>query len=386
MPHALIVDDSKTARYALRQLLDRHQFTVDMVESAEEALEYLRTSSPDLIFMDHMMPGMDGFQAVKAIKSNPGTHDIPIVMYTSTQGGVYFGQARALGAADVIAKPATAEDLAGVLNRLQQQAVAAGRTPTPLAATSMPSARTPLAVPAAEPRSATPLHTPAAESVTPEFTPLPEVPPRRGPTPTPVPTGNRGYWLAALLALAVIWLGWSYREASLQGQALAGQRLAALAAVEWALNLEQEYPYGEPPFSGERLRRLQELLVQLQTAGFRGQVRLESHVGEFCLVQARTASSGWRLAPEDLPLTECGALGQSSQRSQQLAEAQSAAFRRFVRESPLLAGSGITLELAARGAREPLVDYPTDASVSAGNWNRVAQRNQRVRVQLLPLP
>jgi hypothetical protein len=248
----------------------------------------------------------------------------------------------------------------------------------------MPSGRTPLAVPAVEPRSATPLRTPMMTPVTPESTPLPEAPPRREPGPIPLPAGNRGYWLAALLALVVIWLGWSYRGVLLQRQELAGQRQAALAAVEWALNQHQEYPYGEPPFGGERLQRLQELLVQLQAAGFRGQVRLESHIGEFCLVRAQTAPSGWSLAPENLPLTECGALGQSSQRSQQLAEAQSAAFRRFVQESPLLAGSGITLELVARGAREPLVDYPTDASVSAGAWNRVAQRNQRVRVQLLP--
>src|SRR5690242_5873755 len=111
MPHALIVDDSKTARYALRNLLDKQQFTADMVESGEQALEYLRARLPDLIFMDHMMPGMDGFQAVKAIKSHQHTAAIPIVMYTSTQGKMYFGQARALGAADVITKPATAEEL-----------------------------------------------------------------------------------------------------------------------------------------------------------------------------------------------------------------------------------------------------------------------------------
>src|SRR5690606_25602861 len=123
--HALIVDDSKAARYALRQLLDKHNVSSDMVESAEDALDYLHKlplpeNAPDLIFMDHMMPGMDGFEAVKELKSNPATADIPIVMYTSTQGGMYFGQARALGAADVISKPASADDLREVLRRLQE--------------------------------------------------------------------------------------------------------------------------------------------------------------------------------------------------------------------------------------------------------------------------
>jgi CheY-like chemotaxis protein len=46
MPHALIVDDSKTARYALRLLLDKQHFTTDMVESAEQALDYLNTHAP----------------------------------------------------------------------------------------------------------------------------------------------------------------------------------------------------------------------------------------------------------------------------------------------------------------------------------------------------
>ena len=65
---------------------------------------------PDVIFMDHMMPGMDGFQAVQAIKNNPRTATIPIMMYTSQEGELYVGQARALGAVGVLpkqVKPAT---------------------------------------------------------------------------------------------------------------------------------------------------------------------------------------------------------------------------------------------------------------------------------------
>ena len=95
---ALIVDDSRTAREVLRRMLEAHELRVETAESAEAALEYLSAHRPDVIFMDHMMPGMDGFQAVKAIKENPATATIPVMMYTSQSGDLYVGQARALGA------------------------------------------------------------------------------------------------------------------------------------------------------------------------------------------------------------------------------------------------------------------------------------------------
>ena len=74
---ALIVDDSKSARVVLKKLLETHELSVDTVESAELALDYLTEHRPDVIFMDHLMPGMDGFEAVSAIKRNPTTATIP---------------------------------------------------------------------------------------------------------------------------------------------------------------------------------------------------------------------------------------------------------------------------------------------------------------------
>ena len=93
---ALIVDDSKTARLFLARALQKYDIDVDAAESAEAAIEYLSSNRPDVIFMDHLMPGMDGFQAVQAIKNNPRTATIPIMMFTSEQGELYLGQARAL--------------------------------------------------------------------------------------------------------------------------------------------------------------------------------------------------------------------------------------------------------------------------------------------------
>ncbi|HET7811022.1 MAG TPA: response regulator [Steroidobacteraceae bacterium] len=116
---ALVVDDSKSARAFLARILERHEIAVDAAESAEAAIEYLTRNKPDVIFMDHLMPGMDGFQAVQSIKNNPRTSAIPILMYTSQEGDLYAGQARALGAAGVLPKQIKQSDVTRMLFQLQ---------------------------------------------------------------------------------------------------------------------------------------------------------------------------------------------------------------------------------------------------------------------------
>src|SRR5690348_16997338 len=80
---ALIVDDSKSARLFLARVLEKYDIDVDSAESAEAAIDYLSGNRPDVIFMDHMMPGMDGLQAVQAITNDPRTAAIPTMMYAS---------------------------------------------------------------------------------------------------------------------------------------------------------------------------------------------------------------------------------------------------------------------------------------------------------------
>src|SRR5476649_2764763 len=115
---ALVVDDSRSARAFLTRILERYELAVDGVESAEQALEYLAHHRPDVIFMDHLMPGMDGFQALQAIKNNPQTATIPIMMYTSQEGELYLGQARALGAVGVLPKQIKHADVSKILYQL----------------------------------------------------------------------------------------------------------------------------------------------------------------------------------------------------------------------------------------------------------------------------
>ena len=116
---ALIVDDSRSARVILSRMLEQHGLAVDTAESAEQALEYLQQNRPDVIFMDHLMPGMDGFQAVQAIKGNPDTALIPLMMYTSQEGELYVSQARALGAIGVLPKTVRPVDVSRVLYQLR---------------------------------------------------------------------------------------------------------------------------------------------------------------------------------------------------------------------------------------------------------------------------
>lgn len=116
---ALIVDDSRSARTFLARILEKYDIAVDTAETAEVAIEYLAKERPDVIFMDHMMPGMDGFQAVQLIKNNPATATIPIMMYTSQEGELYLGQARALGAMGVLPKQIKPAEVSTVLHQLR---------------------------------------------------------------------------------------------------------------------------------------------------------------------------------------------------------------------------------------------------------------------------
>ena len=116
---ALVVDDARLARVVLGRMLESYKLAVDTSESAEDALEYLSSNKPPhVIFMDHMMPGMDGLEAVQAIKKNPQTAMIPIIMYTSKEGELYMGQARALGALGVLPKPIKPAELEKIIHGL----------------------------------------------------------------------------------------------------------------------------------------------------------------------------------------------------------------------------------------------------------------------------
>ena len=79
----LVVDDSPTERFFLSELLVKHGYLVSMAESGEDAVAQAKNTHPDLILMDVIMPGMNGFQATRMIGKDDATKDIPVIMCTS---------------------------------------------------------------------------------------------------------------------------------------------------------------------------------------------------------------------------------------------------------------------------------------------------------------
>lgn len=129
--NALLVDDSKVARFALSKLLEGRDMEVNMAGSAEEALDFLNSNKrPDVIFMDHLMPGMNGVEATKAIKRNPETAAIPIIMCTSKKSQSFMEEARNFGVYNILTKPPHTEGLSLVLEQLDSD-VTDGNLPEP---------------------------------------------------------------------------------------------------------------------------------------------------------------------------------------------------------------------------------------------------------------
>jgi CheY-like chemotaxis protein len=126
---ALLVDDSKVARFALSKLLEKIDLNVSMASSAEEALDYLSAhDNPDVIFMDHLMPGMNGVEATRAIKSNPDTAAIPIIMCTSKKSDEFADEAKEYGIYNILTKPPQPQGVSNLLEELGQ-AVERGELP-----------------------------------------------------------------------------------------------------------------------------------------------------------------------------------------------------------------------------------------------------------------
>lgn len=135
---ALLVDDSKVARFALSKLLEKLGLKVNMAGSGEEALEFLSSNeAPDVIFMDHLMPGMNGVDATKAIKTHPDTMSIPVIMCTSKKSDEFTDDALNYGIYDVLTKPAETQRVSELINKLGED-VDNGTLPQPAISLEIP--------------------------------------------------------------------------------------------------------------------------------------------------------------------------------------------------------------------------------------------------------
>jgi CheY-like chemotaxis protein len=429
---ALVVDDSKSARVILSRMLEKYDIEVDMAESAEQSIEYLKHNRPDAIFMDHLMPGMDGLQAVQAIKGNPQTAMIPIMMYTSQEGELYVGQARALGAMGVLPKQVRPVDVSKVLYELHLLPDRRDMTEAALAPVELEGG-TPVERPAAAAAGAdwgrrletavkaqstdvrrfivASLDSFASRIVSDLRDSMPaasaEVPPPAARQARPTWPWAAGVVTAcvAAIAFAACWLiarddlaksraevaGLTSANAELQRARLdlsasvkdltaaltaTPASIGAAGAVLFASRAEP-VPYGEIPFDRSRLDVLRDLLTKLEAQGFHGVVKITSLSGLFCL--SGNAADGFTPAGASVLASKCDVVGNPFEESLSGQQRQSLAFANLIAGVRQRTAGAITVAIENAGSARPNTPYPQRVeALTAGEWNRAAAANNRV--------
>lgn len=434
---ALVVDDSKTARNVLKKILETHDLDVATAESAEDAIEYLSDSRPDIIFMDHEMPGMDGLEAVSTIKDNPATATIPIMMYTAQAGELYVGQARALGAIGVLPKQLEPVEVSKVLESLRiigedaETREERGREDSEVRTGEYPSLdqfdhdlrdmirnlfdqqREILR------RELEDSQERIARRVADRVRPQPaeeevEAPPDRSAgLKHPL---NAAAAVFAVLAVIFAVLFWyredSWRELQRQNedlkqalearQATASQdslevrqqlnqyrqsldeaTMVAMNSLEWAANQASHYEFTDVPLGDFRLSVLQELTNHLVALDFRGVVRIESHVGNFCMTFG--GPDGYALASPETPADQCDQVGFGPSEAYEMGLRQSPSFANFINSARARTEGAVRYEIISYGNASPLLDYPSaPEGLTAAAWNEIAASNNRVDISLYP--
>jgi CheY-like chemotaxis protein len=339
---ALVVDDSRSARLVLSRALEGFGITVDAVESAEIALDYLNASKPDVIFMDHLLTGMDGLAAVRIIKANPATRNIPVFMYSSQHETAFIHASRIAGALGVISKTFKPGDVAQALQQVRFAATRVEQTPAPITKTS------------------------------------------------------RAQWIALIIlgvSLVFCITALMYSNHRLQAQLTRTQQVLASATSSAAsvgltipkiteavsgnvVALDSEtVPYGEVPLAGSRLERLKSMINALTAKSFKGVLRVEVFTGDYCLQGSQ--DEGFHVAPAELSIQQCDLLGNPFADLLSVQQRQSAAFTSYL--ATLNQSGAIRIQLAD-GGRQLATPYPPHLpEIKAGEWNLSAARNNRVQ-------
>jgi CheY-like chemotaxis protein len=429
---ALIVDDSKSARLFLARVLEKYDIDVDSADSAEAAINYLTSNRPDVIFMDHQMPGMDGLQAVQAIKTDPRTATIPIMMYTSQEGELYLGQARALGALGVLPKQIKPADVSKVLYQLhlvpdrrsseQSSFTAVNVHGVPDAGRAVQSralTETTLREHFAELRRAlvagldTQSDRIAAEVRALLLESLPPPPPTLPEEPRAVPPPWA--WIIACVALAIALastaLWWrterelaaltlelaQVREHPLAPAAVAGAPAAETPATADAQQLAPAtpksaiasdtrpttvpVPYGADALGGARLEMIRQLLYRLARQKVAGMVDIRTFAGRFCLVG--NALDGYSPAPEETPFSRCDLVGNPSDDALSPAQRTPLALANLIGDIRSSTHGALDVQVSVGDPASVLAPYPPPSTeLTAGDWNRAASANNRVEIRV----
>lgn len=123
---ALVVDDERDFRYLMMVFLKRSglPMDVDMAADGFEALKYAQRTPPDLIVLDVMMPGMDGFEVCRRIRNDPRTRDIPVIILTALDEAADRARAFEAGTDDFLSKPFDRAEMIARVRRILQRTYA----------------------------------------------------------------------------------------------------------------------------------------------------------------------------------------------------------------------------------------------------------------------
>ncbi len=117
--NVLVVDDSPTDRQFLSDILTKNGFQVSTADNAEDALAKVKQARPDLVLMDVVMPGQNGFQATRTLTRDEATKNIPVIICTSKGQDTDKSWGMKQGARDYIVKPIVAADLLAKIKALK---------------------------------------------------------------------------------------------------------------------------------------------------------------------------------------------------------------------------------------------------------------------------
>jgi CheY-like chemotaxis protein len=433
---ALIVDDSKSARLFLARVLEKYDIDVDSAESAEAAIDYLSSNRPDVIFMDHLMPGMDGLQAVRAIKNDPRTATIPIMMYTSQEGEVYLGQARALGALGVLPKQIKPTDVSKVLYQLHLVPDRRTSEQSSFTAVDLRAHGAPSEAGGAAPRALTDttLREHFAElrralvagvdtqtdritaevralllEALPPPAPLPPTEPPPPPRPRPVPWAWIVAGAALGIALASSVLAWrsvkllerlEVEMAELRAQQVGSAGAARIAAVVPSAAASESsapgpgtattddskpivvtVPYGAEPLGGPRLDMIRQQLYRLARQKVTGVADIKTFAGRFCLLGS--AGEGYSPAPEETLFSRCDLVGNPSEDALTPAQRTPLALANLIGDIRNTTHGALDVQVSAGDPSNLLAPYPSASPyLVAGEWNRAAVANNRIEIRV----
>jgi len=111
----MVIDDSNTIRRTAETLLKKAGCEVLTADNGFEALPIISAHHPDILFIDIMMPRLDGYQTCALVKNNPKFREIPVVMLSSKDGLFDRAKGRVVGAEQYLTKPFTRDDLLGAI-------------------------------------------------------------------------------------------------------------------------------------------------------------------------------------------------------------------------------------------------------------------------------